>query len=126
MNVWASTAEEVRRWYRSRKLGKSMERGAGLARNAEPQHPADALTRAADAGRVCRAWHRTSEGQVLVPGVREAEGEEQGQGVVARRGLKEALSTRAGRRTGTGEEVWHARGAWARDHAALQSRWGRA
>jgi hypothetical protein len=52
--------------------------------------------------RVCRAWHRTSEVKVLVPGVREAEGEEKGKGVVARRGLKEAPSKRAGRRTGTG------------------------
>jgi hypothetical protein len=61
-----------------------------------------ALCAAADAGRVCRAWHRTSEVKVLVPGVRGAEGEEQGKGVAARRGLKEAPSKRAGRRTGTG------------------------
>src|SRR5215831_16039739 len=36
---------------------------------------------AADAERVCQAWHRTSEVQVLVPGIRGAEGEEKGKGV---------------------------------------------
>ena len=37
--------------------------------------------RAAELRRVCQAWHRTSEVQVLVPGIRGAEGEEQGKGV---------------------------------------------
>jgi hypothetical protein len=31
-------------------------------------------SRAADASRVCRAWHLTSEVKVLVPGIRRAEG----------------------------------------------------
>jgi hypothetical protein len=44
--------------------------------------------------------------QVPVPGVRAAEGEEQGQGVTARWGLEAAQSTEAGRRTGTGSEGW--------------------
>jgi hypothetical protein len=51
-----------------------------------------ALCAAADAGRVCRAWHRTCEVRVPTPGYRGAEGEEKGKGVVARRGLKEAQS----------------------------------
>jgi hypothetical protein len=33
-----------------------------------------ALRAAADAERVCRAWHRTGEVKVLLPGVRRAEG----------------------------------------------------
>ena len=61
-----------------------------------------------------------------MPGVRGAEGEEKGKGVVARRGVKEAPSPRAGRRTGPGYEVWHARGEWARAHEALHPQWGRA
>jgi hypothetical protein len=65
--------------------------------NRRPTTALRLLLRAPDAGRVCRAWHSTSEVQVLVPGVRGAEGEEQGKGVAARRGLKEAPSTRAGR-----------------------------
>jgi hypothetical protein len=43
-----------------------------------------ALRAAADAERVCQAWHRTDEVKVLVPGVRGAEGEEKGKGVTAR------------------------------------------
>jgi hypothetical protein len=35
---------------------------------------------AADAGRVCQAWHRASEVKVLAPGIRGAEGEEKGKG----------------------------------------------
>jgi hypothetical protein len=38
------------------------------------------LWAAAHVLRVCQAWHRTREVQVLVPGIRGAEGEEQGQG----------------------------------------------
>jgi hypothetical protein len=36
---------------------------------------------AADRQCVCQAWHSTREGQVLVPGIRGAEGEEKGKGV---------------------------------------------
>jgi hypothetical protein len=42
--------------------------------------PTRRKTRAAEAARVCQAWHRTSEVQVLVPGMRGAEGEEKGKG----------------------------------------------
>ena len=56
--------------------------------------------------RVCRTWHRTSGVQVPVPSVRAAEGEEKGKGVTARWGPEEAQSKDAGRRTGTGYEVW--------------------
>ncbi len=55
-----------------------------------------------DFGRVCRAWHIAYEVKVLVPGVRGAEAKEKGKGVVVRRGLEEAQSKSAGRRTGTG------------------------
>ena len=61
--------------------------------------------------------------EVLGPGVRGAEGKEKGKGVVARRGLEEAQSKDAGRRTGTGYEVWHAWGELARDSQALHPRW---
>jgi orotidine-5'-phosphate decarboxylase len=75
--------------------------GGGL--NQYQRHGADAVKHgAAHAQRVCRAWHRASEVQVLAPGVRAAEGEEQGKGVTVRWGLKEAQSKDAGRRTGTG------------------------
>jgi len=47
---------------------------------------------------------------VPTPGFRRAEGKEKGKGVVARRSLKEAQSENAGRRTGTGYEVWYVRG----------------
>jgi hypothetical protein len=53
-----------------------------------------------------------------------AEGEEKGKGITARWGLKEAPSERAGRRTGTGYEVWCTRDAWARDHEVLHPRGG--
>ncbi len=59
-------------------------------------------TSAADFDRVCRAWHRTCEVKVLTPGVNGAEGKEKGKGVVVRRGLEEAQSKSAGRRTETG------------------------
>jgi hypothetical protein len=57
--------------------------------------------------------------QVPVPGVSGAEGEEKGKGVIARWRLEEAPSTRAGRRTGTGEEVWCTRDERARDREVL-------
>ena len=59
-----------------------------------------------------------------MPGFRGAEGKEKGKGVVVRRGLKEAQSKSAGRRTGTGYEVWYARGERARDREALHPPWG--
>ena len=62
------------------------------------------------------AKQRLGEGQALV----------KGKGFVVRRGLKEAQSENAGRRTGTGYEVWYVRGEWARDHEALHRQQGRA
>ena len=59
---------------------------------------------AADARRVCRAWHRTSEVKDLAPG-NGAEGKEKGKGVIVRWGLEEVQSKSAGRRTGAGYEV---------------------
>ena len=64
--------------------------------------------------------------KVPTPGFRRAEGKEKGKGVAVRRGLKEAQSESAGRRTGTGYEVWYVRGEWARDHEALYRQQGRA
>jgi len=55
-----------------------------------------ALRAAADAERVCRAWHRTGEVQVLTPGYRGAERQEKDKGLAARRGLKEVQSESAG------------------------------
>jgi hypothetical protein len=75
-------------------------------------------------GRVCRAWHRASEVQVLAPSVRAAEGEEKGKDVTARWGLEEAPSKDAGRRTGTGEKVWYTRDERARDRKVLHTPWG--
>jgi hypothetical protein len=83
-----------------------------------------ALRAAAELSRVCRAWHRASEVKGLAPGVRAAEGEEQGQGVTARWGPQEAPSKEAGRRTGPGEEGWHTRDERARDREVLHARWG--
>jgi len=74
-------------------------------------------------GRVCRAWHRTREVKVLLPGVRRAEGQEKGKGVTATWGLEEAQSEAAGRRTGTRYEVWHIRAERARDREVLPLRW---
>jgi hypothetical protein len=80
------------------------------------------LWAAAQAGRVCRTWHRTYGVQVPVPGVSAAEGEEQGQGVTARWGLEAAPSTDGGRRTGPGSEGWSTRDERARDREVLQAR----
>jgi hypothetical protein len=82
------------------------------------------LWAAAHRGRVCRAWHSTDEVPVLVPGVRGAEGEEQGKGVTARWGLEAAQSKEAGRRTGTGYKVWYTRDEWARAHKVLHPQGG--
>ena len=62
--------------------------------------------------------------KVPASGVRGAEGKEKGKGVAARRGPEEAQSENAGRRTGTGYEVWYTRGQWARDHEALHPQRG--
>ena len=43
-----------------------------------------AVARAADLGRVCRAWHRACEVEVLTPGISGAEGKEKGKGVIVR------------------------------------------
>ena len=84
------------------------------------------LYSAPDPWRVCRAWHRAYGVEVPMPGFRGAEGKEKGKGVIARWGLEEAQSESAGRRTGTGYEVWYARGEWARDYEALHPQVGRA
>jgi hypothetical protein len=39
-------------------------------------------------------------------------------------GLEEAQSKSAGRRTGTGSEVWYIRDEWARDHEVLHPQRG--
>ena len=83
-----------------------------------------ALRAAADAERVCRAWHVAYGVRVPVPGFRGAEGKEKGKDVAVRRSLKEAQSEHAGRRTGTGYEVWYARGERARDREALHPQRG--
>ena len=62
--------------------------------------------------------------QVPTPGIRRAEGYEKGKGAVARLGLEEVQSKSAGRRTGTGYEVWYTRDQWARDHEVLHLRLG--
>jgi len=83
-----------------------------------------ALRAAVDAERVCRAWHRAYGVEVPVPGVRGAEGKEKGKGGTVRDRLKEAQSKDAGRRTGTGYEVWHTRSERARDCEALHPQRG--
>jgi hypothetical protein len=65
-----------------------------------------------NSGRVCQAWHRTSEVQVLVPGMRGAEGEEQGQGVH--------------REVGSGGSPIHTRGATHRNRRCRVGHPGRA
>ncbi len=49
---------------------------------------------------------------------------EKGKGIIARWCLEEAQSKDAGRRTGTGFEVWYIRDEWARDHKVLHPQWG--
>ncbi|MGH8071227.1 MAG: hypothetical protein ACRERE_39555, partial [Candidatus Entotheonellia bacterium] len=71
-----------------------------------------------------QAWHSAGGVQGPPPGLSGAEGEAKGTGVTARGRLKEAPSTDAGRRTGTGEEGWDPRDAWARAHAVLPARGG--
>ena len=82
------------------------------------------MTRAAELWRVCRAWPSARQVTVLAPGVRAAEGEEQGQGATARWGPEAAHSTEAGRRTGAGDEGWSTRDEQARAREVLQARWG--
>ena len=84
------------------------------------------LDSASDPSPVRRAWRTTSGVRVPGPGVRGAEGKEKGKGVAARRGLEEAQSKDAGRRTGTGYEVWYARDELARDSEVFRPRLGRA
>ena len=62
--------------------------------------------------------------EVPVPGSRGAEGKEKGKGVIARWGLEEAQSKCAGRRTGTGYEVWYTRDERARDREVLHPHGG--
>jgi len=69
-------------------------------------HSSGRLIAAADFRRVCRAWHRASRVEVPIPGVSGAEGKEKDKGVAARWGPEEVQSEHAGRRTGTGYEVW--------------------
>jgi hypothetical protein len=57
--------------------------------------------------------------KVPVPGFSGAEGKEKGKGVTARWGPEEAQSKTAGRRTGTGYEVWYIRDERARDREVL-------
>jgi hypothetical protein len=59
-----------------------------------------------------------------VPGNRGAEGKEKGKGVIVRWGLEEAQSESAGRRTGTGYEVWHTWDERARDREVLHPQRG--
>ncbi len=73
---------------------------------------------------MCRTWHRTNGVEVPVPGRSRAEGKEKGKGVIARWGLEEAQSEDAGRRTGTGYEVWHTQDERARDREVLHLRKG--
>ena len=62
--------------------------------------------------------------KVPVPGLSGAEGKEKGKGVVVRQGLEEAQSETAGRRTGTGYEVWYIRDERARDREVLHPQRG--
>ena len=73
---------------------------------------------------MCQAWRRDSGVQVPIPGVRGAEGQEKDKGAVVRLGLEEVQSENAGRRIGTGYEVWYTRDQWARDHEVLHPRLG--
>ena len=59
-----------------------------------------------------------------MPGFRGAEGEEKGKGVIVRWGLEEAQSKSAGRRTGTGYEVWYTPDELARDSEVLHPQRG--
>ena len=59
-----------------------------------------------------------------MPGLSGAEGKEKGKGVVVRQGLEEAKSETAGRRTGTGYEVWYIRDERARDREVLHPQRG--
>src|SRR5206468_3428288 len=61
---------------------------------------------------------------VPCPGRRGAEGQAKRKGVTVRGGLKEAWSEGAGRRTGTGYEVWYAWDEWARNHEVLHPHGG--
>jgi hypothetical protein len=77
-----------------------------------------------DLHRVCQAWHRACGVEVPTPGVRGAEGEEKGKGVIVRRRPEEAQSKGTGRRTGTGSEVWYTWDELARASEVLHPRVG--
>ena len=70
-------------------------------RSNNGMQPTRKKLRAADAERVCRAWPVTCRVRVPVPGNRRAEGEANGKGVAARRGLKEAVAEAVWRWTRT-------------------------
>src|ERR1044071_24498 len=57
--------------------------------------------------------------RVPCPGRRGAEGQAKRKGVTVRWGLREAWSAGAGRRTGTGYEVWSAWNEGARNYEVL-------
>src|SRR5712692_5968629 len=57
--------------------------------------------------------------RVPCPGRGGTEGQAKRKGVTVRWGVKEAWSKGAGRRTGTGYEVWYVRDEWARNHKVL-------
>jgi hypothetical protein len=59
--------------------------------------------------------------EVPIPGVSGAEGKEKDKGVTARWGPEEVQSEHAGRRTGTGYEVWYTRDELARDNELYKS-----
>ena len=82
------------------------------------------MHRAPHVKRVCRTWHRTYGVEVPVPGRSRAEGKEKGRCIVVRQCAEEAQSEDAGRRTGTGYEVWHTQDERARDREVLHLRRG--
>lgn len=62
--------------------------------------------------------------KVPIPGVSGAEGKEKDKGVTVRWGREEVQSEHAGRRTGTGYEVWYTRDELARDNEVLHPHGG--
>ena len=70
-------------------------------------------------GGVCAVPVVLLGGEIPCPGKRGTEGQAKRKGVIVRWGLKEAWSKGAGRRTGTGDEVWYVRDEGARNHKVL-------
>jgi hypothetical protein len=60
-------------WLRYSTVGFRNKRGE-TCHHAQPWPGADAVTRAAQARRVCRTWHRASGVKVPVPDIRGVEG----------------------------------------------------